>query len=178
MGRAMAKRTVLAVVLLTVVAACAPKHRTPAPPGSSGARYQLLDARKLGAEVVQQLVRQDAVIRAYVTEEGSPDFLIAAGPNDTQFIYYGSSRLVHFHRGADGRTTASEVSPLPGPLLSVLPSDLAAGTAAPLYGDTEGCWVTAIPDGSCRTCCVLPRGDYQPCEMQCSRAKVKSPAKQ
>jgi hypothetical protein len=145
----------LVVGLLLPLAACAGLRSTPE------TRYQgiVLNARTLGASRVDDAVRKDPVVRAWVERNGPPDYIYEAGPGDLELVYYEASRVAHFHRDpATGATQVGELSPLPTPLVNVLPVDLRAGTPAPLGVDDPEplpvqCWTVPVAEVACRTCC-------------------------
>ena len=132
-----ARRTLVALAL---VAACGQGVRH-----SPDARYLglILNARDLGAEELKRLASDDPTLAAYVARMGTPDFLIEPSADDVELVYYRRSVLAHFHRDAEGRTTVSEVAPLPGSLIALLPRDIRAGTTLPTGG--TGCWSTTDP---------------------------------
>ena len=144
-----ARGVILGLALAAV--ACAPIRSTPA------TRYQamLLNARDLGAEALRLEMERDPSIRQYVAGAGQPDFIVIGGLSDVELVYVPPSRLVHFHRAPDPPSTVHEVTPIPAPLLHILPRDLRAGTPRPLNPGTHAaCWTVDIHMGSCRTCCA------------------------
>ena len=145
-------RGVVCVLGVVVFAAgCAGARSTP------GTRYLgiLLNARDLGAGEVMRQAAHDPTINAYVAQHGNPDFVLQASLLDTQLIYVWRSVLAYFHRDKPGAPSAvSEVTPLPSGLFQMLPSDIRAGTGAPLNPAGPNCWTVPIATGSCRTCCA------------------------
>jgi hypothetical protein len=128
----------------------------------------MLNARKHGAEVIGRATASDPTLRAYLAKQGQPDFVYVASPTDLELVYQSDSRLAHFHRETpDAPSTVSEVTPLPSPLLNVLPRDLRAGT--PGAGVETGhvgqtsCWEAPAGGGICRTCCKTPRACSTDC---------------
>ncbi len=164
-------RALLAFTIATVATACATGRSSTAPAGSgTDARYlyQLLDARKLGAQELARIEKVNPAVASYVATAGKPDFVIEPGPSDLQLVYYTRSVLVHFHRGTDGTWTSSQLTPLPTSLLGVLPGDIRAGTPGASGNEMTGCWATTIPGGSCQTCCTPPDTPAaQNCTIQC-----------
>ena len=141
----------LLVCLLVWTAGCAGARATP------GTRYLgiLLNARDLGAGEVMREAAHDPTIKTYVAQHGNPDFVLQASRLDTQLIYVRRSVLAYFHREKPGApSTVSEVTPLPSGLFLMLPSDIRAGTGAPLNPVGPNCWTAPIATGSCRTCCL------------------------
>jgi hypothetical protein len=144
-----------ATPLLLVVAACTGLRSTPA------TRYEgiVLNARTLGAERVDDAIRANAAVREYVERNGRPDYIYEGGPGDLEIVYYETSRVAHFHTDpATGATQVGELTPLPTSLVNVLPSDIRAGTPAPLgVEDPEPlpvqCWTVPVAAVECRTCC-------------------------
>jgi len=137
--------------VLVWAAGCAGARSTP------GTRYLgiLLNARDLGAGEVMRQAAHDPTINAYVAQHGNPDFVLQASLLDTQLIYVWRSVLAYFHRDKPGAPSAvSEVTPLPSGLFQMLPSDIRAGTGAPLNPVGPNCWTVPIATGSCRTCCA------------------------
>jgi hypothetical protein len=167
-------RALLASMLAAAVAGCATGRSSTVPAGSATDPrylYQLVDVRKLGAEELAHVERVNPAVASYVAQAGRPDFAIEPGPNDVQLVYYSRSVLVHFHRGADGVWTSSQLSPLPTSLLEVLPEDIRAGTAAGTGNESYGCWTTTIT-GSCQTCCTPAQMQAaQNCSISCKRAR-------
>jgi hypothetical protein len=163
-------RALLAFTLAAVVAGCATGRSSTVPTGSATDPrylYQLLDARKLGAEELARIQKANPAVASYMAQAGRPDFVIEPGPSDLQLIYYSRSVLVHFHQGADGVWTSSQLTPLPASLLGVLPEDIRAGTPVPST-EMTGCWATTITGGSCQTCCTPPDTPAaQNCTIQC-----------
>jgi hypothetical protein len=155
------------LLLLLVLAACGGAVKQSGLRNAPDTRYlgQILDARDLGAEVLRQESATDPGLAAFLQQDGHPDFVLLASPDDLELIYTrGASELVHFHRaGPDEPSTHSVVSPLPSGLIGLLPADMRAGTGAPLMPDGIGCWHTTIPGGHCRTCC---RGTMA-CTIEC-----------
>jgi hypothetical protein len=168
-------RALLACTIAAGVAACATGRSSPASAArSTDTRYlyQLLDARKLGAQELVRIEKENAVVAGYVARAGNPDFLIEPSLTDLELVYYGKSLLVHFHQGADGTWTSSEVTPLPTSLLDVLPGDIRAGTPTASGNEMTGCWATTITGGSCQTCCTPPDTPAaQNCTIQCRQGK-------
>ena len=141
----------LLVCLLVWTAGCAGARATP------GTRYLgiLLNARDLGAGEVMREAAHDPTIKTYVAQHGNPDFVLQASRLVTQLIYVWRSVLAYFHREKPGApSTVSEVTPLPSGLFQMLPSDIRAGTGAPLNPVGPNCWTVPIATGSCRTCCL------------------------
>jgi hypothetical protein len=164
-------RILLACALSAVVTACASGPSATAPAGSAPDPrylYRLLDARKLGADELAIIGKRDPTIASYIARAGRPDFVIEPGPDDVQLVYYQRSFLVHFHRGASGVWTSSQLTPLPTSLLGVLPGDIRAGTPANSGNEMTGCWHTAILRGRCQTCCTPPDLPAQNCTIQCT----------
>jgi hypothetical protein len=165
------RRALLACTLAAVVAGCATGRSSTVPAGSATDPrylYQLLDARKLGAQELARIEKMNPAVASYIANAGKPDFVIEPGPSDLQLIYYGRSVLVHFHQGADGVWTSSQLTPLPTSLLDVLPADIRAGTPGASGSETTGCWATTITGGSCQTCCTPPDTPAaQNCTIQC-----------
>ncbi len=165
-------RTLLACALAAVAAACATGRSATAPAGSATDTrylYRLLDARKLGAQELARLQRVNPAVASWVTTSGNPDFIIEPGPSDVQLVYYTRSLLVHFHQGANGAWTSSQLTPLPTSLLGVLPGDIRAGTPTDSGNEMAGCWPTTIPTGTCQTCCTPPDTPVeQNCTIQCT----------
>jgi hypothetical protein len=147
-------RPVLALFLYcALAAACVGVRSTPE------TRYQgiMLNARTLGADELRAVMERAPEMRAYIERNGPPDYLLVAGPNDVELVYYRDSRLVHFHRDPDdGQTTWKAVSPLPTPLVNVLEVDLRAGTPGPFDPNAPmtNCWSVELAEGRCRTCCL------------------------
>lgn len=142
----------LGVLFATLVAACAGLRSTPE------TRYQamVLNARALGEGEVRAAMARDERIRAWVERDGWPDYVYVASPDEVELIYYRASRLAHFHRDpVAGRTTVTELAPLPTPLVDLLEVDLRAGTPGPFAPErpTTRCWTVRRVAGSCRTCC-------------------------
>jgi hypothetical protein len=137
--------------LALTVAACAPVRSMPA------TRYQgmLLNARDLGADALRLEMERDPSLQGYVAATGEPDFIVTGSPWDVELVYVGPSRLVHFHRAPDAPTTVHEVTPIPSPLLHILPRDLRAGTPTPINTGTTACWTVDVQPGRCRTCCPM-----------------------
>src|SRR5262245_18207772 len=149
------------VLLAAGLAACAGMRSTPA------TRYQgiLLDGRKLGAGEVAREAAADPTIKEYVAQHPTPDFVLVVSPRDVQLVYTRRSVLAYFHRPEAGApSVVSEVTPLPAPLLQMLPSDLRAGTPAPIAPGNANCWTVPIAGKSCRTCCLTT----QACTGQCT----------
>jgi hypothetical protein len=136
------------------LAACAGLRHSPA------TRYDgiVLDARNLGASRVDAAIARDPAVAAWVRSHGRPDYVYESG-RDLELIYYEASRLAHFHRDPEtGRTVVGELSPLPTPLVNVLPLDIRAGTPGPIDADEPGpplaqCWTVPVGNAMCRTCC-------------------------
>jgi hypothetical protein len=151
-----------AAALLVLLAACAPVRNRPE------ARYQgiLLNARDLGAGELRRLAADDPTLGAYVEREGQPDFLLQADARDVELIYVRASKVVLFRRPADddGPTVVGTASPLPTPILSLLPSDLRAGTGEPFPDTGTSCWTVDAGAERCRTCCAAPVA----CEISCA----------
>jgi hypothetical protein len=161
-------RALLSLTIAVGLVACATSHPSPAVPASSSPYlYRLLDVRKLGAKELARIEKENTVVAAYVAKAGKPDFLIEPSTTDIELIYYLPSRLEHFHLGADGKWTSSELHPLPMPLLGVLPPEMRAGTPVATGSEETGCWNTTIPDGSCRTCCTPSDVQIQVCSISC-----------
>lgn len=141
--------------LLLAIAACTGLRST------SESRYQgiVLNARTLGASRVDQAIRKDPAVRAWIERNGRPDYVYEAGAGNLEIVYYEASRVVHFRPDpATGTTLVGERSPLPTPLVNVLQPDLRAGTPAPLDVEDRGppllqCWTVPVAGGACRTCC-------------------------
>jgi hypothetical protein len=151
-------RGVLFAVFAAVLA-CTPLRSTRA------TRYEgiLLNASDLGAEALEGEMARDPAIARYVAKAGEPDFVLVASPTDVELVYVQPSRLVHFHRDdPGGKSAPTEVTPIPSPLLHLLPRDLRAGTPRPLPQDTA-CWLVQTPSGPCRTCCA----NRQSCVVYC-----------
>lgn len=157
-----ARGAILALAML--LAACAPLRSTPA------TRYQgmLLNARDLGAEALRYETERDPGLRHYVARAGHPDFIIVADQTVVQLVYYRQSQLVHFHRDAPGGPSVpTELTPLPSPLLQILPRDLRAGTPLPLNrGEHTACWTVDTPPGPCRTCCATLTSCWAECRQE------------
>lgn len=137
--------------LALALAACSPLRSTPA----TRYRGMLLNARDLGADALRIEMERDPSIRQYVVGTGEPDFVVIGGPDDVELVYVSEARLVHFHRAPDAPTTVHQVTPIPSPLLQILPRDLRAGTPRPLNpGKFTACWTVDVRTGSCRTCCA------------------------
>lgn len=123
-------------------------------------RYQgiMLNARTLGAEQLRDETSRDETVREYVDRHGPPDYVYVASPDELEIVYYGESRLVHFHRDpAAGQTAVTEREPLPTPLVNVLEPDLRAGTPGPIAPEETpptNCWRIDAGEGTCRTCCL------------------------
>jgi len=167
-------RALLACMLAAVVVGCATGRSSTVRAGSAidpRYLYQLVDARKLGAEELAHIEKLNPAVASYVAQAGRPDFVIEPGPNDVQLVYYSRSVLVHFHQGANGVWTSSQVSPLPTSLLNVLPPDIRAGTPTATGNESYGCWATTITGGSCQTCCSPPATPAaQNCTISCKPA--------
>jgi len=137
--------------LLLSTASCVGTRSTPS------TRYLgiLLNARDLGAGEVMRQAAADPTIKAYVAQHGNPDFVLQASRLDTQLIYVRRSVLAYFRREKpDAPSAVTEVTPLPSGLFLMLPSDLRAGTSAPLNPVGPNCWTVATATASCRTCCM------------------------
>ena len=164
-------RILLACALSLGAAACATGRSSTvpaAPAADTRYLYQLLDVRKLGAQELARIEKVNPTVASYVATAGKPDFLIEPGPSDLQLVYYTRSLLVHFHQGANGAWTSSQLTPLPTSLLGVLPGDIRAGTPTETGNEMTGCWATTIPTGSCQTCCTPPDiVAAQNCTIQC-----------
>ena len=164
-------RVLLVLTIAAGVAACSASRHGPAAPASDTRYlYRLLDTRKLGAEELARIQKTTPAVAAYVAKAGMPDFLIEPSTTDVELVYYLKSVLAHFHRGADGKWTSSELTPLPTSCLNILPPDIRAGTPTGTGDDQAGCWSTTIPGGSCRTCCTPAERD-QVCTIQCAPGK-------
>jgi hypothetical protein len=151
-------------VLLLAVAlvACGPGSRnTPA------TRYQgiLLDARKLGADVLASAAATDPTLRDALARGGEADFVLVVSPTDLEVIWAPASRLMYFRRlDPAAPSVAGTLTPLPSGLLGILPRDLRAGTPAPTGGLGTTCWNVLVGAEMCRTCCKT----RQACVGECS----------
>ena len=115
----------------------------------------LLNARDLGAAELDRLAADDPAIRDCLARSGPPDFLLEVTVTDVEFVYYGPSRLVYFHRSVpESPSFVGELSPLPNAVLNILPSDIRAGTPSNADAPQPNCWDVQISHWSCRTCCV------------------------
>ena len=162
-------RTLLACALAVFATACSAGRTAIPTAGGPDPRYlyQLLDARKLGAQELATIEQKVPAVSAWVAKWGHPDFIIQPGPRDIQLVYYARSMLVHFNQGSNGQWTSSQLTPLPSGLLNVLPSDIRAGTP-PALGQGLGCWKTSVPAGTCQTCCAPPgTAAAQNCSIEC-----------
>jgi hypothetical protein len=140
-----------ALVLAVALIACGPGSRN-----SPATRYQgiLLNARKLGADVLASAAAGDPTLRDALALGGEPDFLIVLGPTDLEVIWAPASRLVHFRRvDPNAPSVAGMLTPLPSGLLGLLPRDLRAGTPARTGGLGTTCWHVLVGAEMCRTCC-------------------------
>lgn len=147
----MVQRAAWAAAFALWAGACVGMRATP------GTRYLgiLLNARDLGAGEVMREAAADPTIRTYVAEHGNPDFVLQASRTDVELVYVQRSVLAYFHREqAQAPSAVSEVTPLPSSLYLMLPSDIRAGTSAPLNPEGPNCWTVPIATGSCRTCCL------------------------
>lgn len=143
-----------------LVAACA---RTP----GRVVPYQgeVQNVRTHGAASLARIVERDPAIARWVARHGDPDFVLVTSAVDVELIYYGASRLVHFH-GPAGAPAVGELSPLPLEVANVLPIDLRAGTPGSIQPEIPpqtGCWTVVVDGGRCRTCC---RSAYA-CSSEC-----------
>lgn len=163
-------RALLVFAIAAGVAACSASRPTPAA-RTSDTRYlyRLLDTRKLGAEELTRIKKENPAVAAYVAKAGMPDFLMEPSTTDIELVYYLKSVLAHFHQGAHGKWTSSELTPLPTSCLNILPPDIRAGTPTGTGDEQTGCWTTTIPGGSCRTCCTP--ADVQVCSISCKPGK-------
>src|SRR5262245_49858340 len=165
-------RVLLVLTVAAGVAACSASRREPAVPAyDTRYLYRLLDTRKLGAEELARIQKTTPAVAEYVAKAGKPDFLIEPSVTDVELVYYLKSVLAHFHRGADGKWTMSELTPLPTSCLNILPGDIRAGTPMGTGDEQVGCWTTTIPGGSCRTCCTPAEQREQACTIQCTPGK-------
>lgn len=164
------------LLILTLVAsaiACSATGRgAPARGPETRYLYRLLDVYKLGAGELARIEKENAVVAEYVAKAGKPDFLIEPSLTDLELVYYAKSVLVHFHQDLNGTWTSSELTPLPSPLLGILPGSMRAGTPDITGSAIIGCWATTITDGSCRTCCTPPGTPAaQNCVISCNPGK-------
>ena len=148
----------LLALVVVLVAGCA-KARETGLRDTAQSRYQgiVLDTRKLGADQLAMLEKNDPAVAAYVAKNGSPDFLLMPTQSDTELIYYLRSVVVQFHRPSPGApSTSGQLTPLPNALLAVLPMDIQAGTppSGPEYG--ADCWTIPVGGQPCKTCCAGP----------------------
>jgi hypothetical protein len=100
--------------------------------GSTLAFYQgaVLDGAGVGHGRVDIESAVDPTVDAYVALHGPPDFLFVGSLRDIELIYLKDDKLVHFHRSVSAgfspdfqwRSSMTEVSPLPEPLLDLLPT--------------------------------------------------------
>ncbi|MGH7893393.1 MAG: hypothetical protein ACREQL_01935 [Candidatus Binatia bacterium] len=166
-------RTLLNVTIAASAIACSATGRGALARGpETRYLYQLLDVYKLGAGELARIEKENAVVADYVAKAGRPDFLIEPSLTDLELVYYARSVLVHFHRDRNGTWTSSELTPLPTPLLGILPGSMRAGTPAVSGNEITGCWATTITDGSCRTCCTPPSTPAaQNCVISCKPEK-------
>jgi hypothetical protein len=154
------------IVFVVAVAACGGMRSTPA------TRYEgiLLDGRELGAGEVTREAAGDPTIKAYVAQHPKPDFVLVATKRDVELVYTGRAVLAYFHRPGPGAPSVlGEVSPLPSGLYQMLPSDLRAGTGAPISPAGPNCWTVPVGELSCRTCCLTT----QACTADCKAAQTK-----
>lgn len=139
--------------------------------GTPETRYLgvLLEARTLGASEVERARTEDAAVRAYVDENGQPDFVVMPTPQDIELIYYLRSVLAQFHRASpDALSVMGTLTPLPNAVVDLLPSDIRAGTPAHAPEESAGgCWSVTVGDFACRTCCVSARA----CVGGCARGR-------
>ncbi len=152
----------LLALLLVTLAACSNSGAIKSP----DTRYygMLLNARELGAAVVQRLVASDPTIRGFVARAGDPDFVLLANQHDVEFIYVQQSQLIHFHRDQpNSPSVAGFVSPLPSGVNNILPADMRAGTGEPLQLGGASCWTLMVGPDACRTCCRGPQACVSEC---------------
>jgi hypothetical protein len=141
-------------VALALLTGCAGMRTSPA------TRYLgiILDARDLGADVLEDAMDDDATLRSYVARNGRPDWVLKATLLDCEVFYTAAAtRVAYFHRtDEDEPGTMGEVSPMPGQILDILPADIRAGTPGPPVGEPVDttCWRVPVGDDSCRTCCL------------------------
>ena len=150
----------LRLVVLAGVVACSGMRSTP------GTRYLgiLLNGRELGAGEVAREAAQDPTIKAYVAQHPTPDFVLVASKRDVQLVYNWRAVLAYFHRPEPGApSVVTEVTPIPTALYLMLPSDVRAGTAAPITPVGPNCWTVPVAGLSCRTCCL----STQACTVDC-----------
>ena len=155
--------SIIGVACIVCFAACAGTGSRNSP----ATRYEgiLLDARKLGAGQVTREAASDPTVKAYVAQHGNPDFILVGSTTDLELVYVSRSVLAYFHRPTPGApSVVSEVTPLPSGLYQMLPSDVRAGTGAPMNPVGPNCWTVAVADQSCRTCCLGAGA----CNVQCT----------
>ena len=107
--------------------------------GSTLAFYQgaILDVPGPGRDRLDIEGAVDSTIHDYLARNGLPDFVYVASRTDIEMIYVNRDTLVHFHRPVlDIRSTATEVHPLPDPLLDLLPAVGARVREARAVGST------------------------------------------
>jgi hypothetical protein len=156
-------------VALALLTGCAGMRTSPA------TRYLgiILDARNLGADVLEDAMDDDATLRMYVARSGRPDFVLKATLLDFELFYTAAaSRVAYFRRtDEDEPSLVGEVSPMPGQILDLLPADIRAGTPGPPVDEPVDtiCWRVPVGDDSCRTCCLSPGA----CIAECKPPKKK-----
>ena len=119
---------------------------------------EMQNTRTHGGEALETVAARNPAIARYLATHGQPDFVLVTSPQDVELVYYGRSRLVHFH-GQGPETRVGELSPLPLEVANVLPVDLRAGTPGSIQPEVAwqtGCWHVDVEDTRCRTCCRSP----------------------